>query len=138
MEVIVMKFQQKDFDEKLKGEIKTNEVTLKDHIEELLSQNKSVFAKKNLELDADFDKVGDDPFAPGYRSSISVGVTDDNGELIDLHIIKIWECERTLLGMPILKQIPGSKVVGELLDESLEEIKEELREYIEEILVGTN
>ncbi|MEH6993358.1 hypothetical protein V7075_11655 [Neobacillus drentensis] len=133
-----MKFQQKDFDEKLKGEIKKNEVALKDHIEELLSQNKSVFAKKNLELDADFEKVGDDPFAPGYKSSISVGVAEENGELIDLHIIKIWECERTLLGMPIIKQIPGSKVVGELLDESLEEIKEELREYIEEILVGTN
>lgn len=132
-----MKYQQKDFTEELKIKIKNTESALKEHIEKLLKENKSVFAKKNLELDADFGKEGDDPFKSGYSSSVAIGVsdnTDKNGELIDLHIIKIWECERTLLGMPISKNIPGSKIIGELLDESVEEIKEELKEYIEEFL----
>lgn len=136
-----MKYQQKDFTKELKIKIKNIESALKEHIEKLLNENKSVFSKKNLEFDADFNKEGDDPFNPGYSSSVAIGIsdkTDKNGELIDLHIIKIWECERTLLGMPISKHIRGSKIIGELLDESLEEIKEELKEYIEEVLVDTN
>lgn len=136
-----MKYQQKDFTEELKMKIQNTESTLKNHIEKLLNENKPVFAKKNLQFDADFNKEGDDPFKPGYSSSVAIGIsnkTDKNRELIDLHIIKIWECERILLGMPISKQIPGSKIIGELLDESLEEIKEELKEYIEEVLIDTN
>jgi hypothetical protein len=132
-----MKYQQKDFTEDLKTKIKNTEAELKKHIEKLLTENKSVFAKNNLELDADFDREGDDPFKPRYSSSVAIGVsdkTDKNGELFDLHIIKIWECERTLLGMPISKNIPGSKIIGELLDESVEEIEEELKEYIKEYL----
>src|SRR3954453_4531399 len=107
-----MKYQQKDFDEKLKGKIKNIEVALKDHIVKLLSQNKSVFAKKSLDFDAGFDKVGNDPFKPGYSSSVSIGITEKSGELIDLHIIKVWECERSFLGMPISKNILGSKING--------------------------
>ncbi|QGS68513.1 hypothetical protein CV093_08165 [Oceanobacillus sp. 143] len=100
----------------------------------MLKENKSVFAKKNLDFDAGFNKEGNNPFKPDYSSSVSIGIADKNGELIDLHIIKIWECERSLLGMPISKNIPGSRIIGELLDESLEEVKEELKEYIEEVL----
>ncbi|WP_209369602.1 hypothetical protein [Priestia megaterium] len=136
-----MKYQQKDFTEELNLKIKNTESALKEHIEKLLNEKKSVFAKKKLEFYADFDKEGDDPFKPGYSSSVAISIsdkTDKNDELIDLHIIKIWECERTLIGMPISKHIPGSKISGELLDESLEEIKEELREYIEEVLVEAN
>ncbi|MEO2076599.1 MAG: hypothetical protein ABGX20_14615 [Bacillus sp. (in: firmicutes)] len=132
-----MKYQQKDFTENLKIKIKSTEAELKEHIEKILTENKFVFAKNNLELDADFDKEGDDPFKPRYSSSVAIGVsdkTDKNGGLIDLHTIKIGECERTLLGMPISKNIPGSKIIGELLDESVEEIKEELKEYIKEFL----
>ena len=129
-----MKYQQKDFDDKLKGKIKNTEVALKDLIEKLLSQNKSVFDQKNLDFDAGFDKVGENPFEPGYSSSISLGFTDKSGELIDLHIIKIWECERSFLGVPTSKNILGSKVYGELLDENLEEVKQELKEYIDEVL----
>ena len=53
-------------------------------------------------------------------------------------IIKIWECDRYFLGLPISKNIPGSKIIGELLDESLVEVKEELKEYIKELLVNLN
>lgn len=37
--------------------------------------------------------------------------------------------------MPISKNILGSKIIGELLDESLAEVKVGLKEYIEELLV---
>lgn len=67
---------------------------------------------------------------PGYSSSVSIAIAERNKELIDIHTIKIWECERTFLGMPISKKIPGSNIIGELLDESLEEIREELKGYI--------
>ncbi|MEH7236451.1 hypothetical protein [Bacillus sp. JJ1562] len=129
-----MKYQHTDFSVELKEKIKNTELALKEHIERLLEENKFIFAKKNLDLDAGFDQEGIDPFVPGYSSSISIGIADKSGELIDLHMINIWECERSLLGMPILKNIPGSKIIGELLDESMEEIKEELKEYIEEVL----
>lgn len=129
-----MKYQHKDFNVELKEMIKNIESTLKEHIERLLKENKYVFAKKNLDFDAGFDKEGNDPFKPGYSSSVSIGIADKSGELIDLHIIKIWECERSLLGLSISKNIPGSKIIGELLDESVEEVKEELKEYIEEVL----
>lgn len=129
-----MKYQQKDFNSELKEHIRNTEDALKHHIERLLRENKSAFAKKYLDFDAGFDKVGDDPFKPGYSSSVSIGVADKNGELIDLHKIKIWECERYLLGMPTSKNIPGSKIIGELLDESSEEVKEAMKEYIEEVL----
>jgi hypothetical protein len=133
-EVFVMKYQHKDFNVDLQEMIKNIESTLKDHIERLLKENKSVFTKKNLVFDAGFDIVGNDPFKPGYSSSVSIGIADKSGELIDLHIIKKWECQRSLLGMPISKDFPGSKIIGELLDESVEEVKMELKEYIEEVL----
>lgn len=133
-----MKYHQRDFNDELKEKIKNTELALKDHIKRLLSENKSVFDKKNLDFDAGFDKEGDDPFQPGYGSSISIGISDESDEHIYLHIIKIWECDRYFLGLPISKNIPGSKIIGELLEESLVEVKEELKEYIEELLVDLN
>jgi hypothetical protein len=125
-----MKYQHKDFNVELKEKIRNTESALKEHIERVLKENKSVFDKKNLDFDAGFDIEGNDPFKPGYSSSVSIGVADKCGELIDLLLIKIWKCEHSLLGMPVSKNIPGSKVIGELLDESVEEVKEELKEYI--------
>jgi hypothetical protein len=133
-----MKYQQKDFTSELMGKIKNTEQALKDHIEKLLSENKPVFAKKRLDFEAGFDIEGNDPFQPGYCSSISIGISDESDELTDLHIIKIWECDRYFLGLHISKNIPGSKIIGELLDESLDEVKIELKEYIEELLVDVN
>src|SRR4051794_17480959 len=127
-----MKYVEKDFTLDLKEKIKNNEAAFKDLIEKLLNDYKPTFAKKGLNLDAGFDREGNDPFHPGYSSSISIGISDEGGDLTDLHIIKIWECDRYFLGIPISKNIPGSKIIGELLDESLSDIKLDLKEYIEE------
>lgn len=92
-----MKYQQRDFTSNLKARINKIELELYD----LINEYESVFAKKNLEMNAGFDKEGTDPFMPGYSSSISLGITDESGELDNLYIIKIWECEVSFLGMPI-------------------------------------
>ncbi|MFE1242879.1 hypothetical protein ACFW35_02015 [Fictibacillus sp. NPDC058756] len=129
-----MKYYQKDFSAALREEIKKRESEFKNLLERLMIQYKPLFAKKNLNLDASFDQEGDDSFKPGYSSAISLGIADDTGEPIDIHIIKIWNCERTFLGIPTVKKLPGSKITGELLDETYEGITEELNEYISEYL----
>ncbi|ANU09080.1 hypothetical protein A1A1_00755 [Planococcus antarcticus DSM 14505] len=132
-----MKYQQKNFAEELKIKIQEMESALKEHSEIVLRENKFIFENRNLEFYVGFDLDGSDHFQPGYCSTISIGISDKfnpDGELINLHIITIWECQRRVLGLPISKNIPGSKIIGEFPDESLEEIKEELKEYIEEFL----
>ncbi|MGK7377620.1 hypothetical protein ACSFXN_07235 [Planococcus sp. 1R117A] len=132
-----MKYQQKDFTSQLKTKIQEMESALKKHSEILSRENKSVFENRNLRFYAEFDVDGSDHFQPGYRSAVYLGIadkTDPDGELINLHVITIWKCERLMLGLPVSKNIPGSKIIGELVDESLKEIKEELKEYIEEFL----
>jgi hypothetical protein len=130
-----MKYQQRDFDEGLKEKIKCTERVFNDYSERLADDHASVFEKKGLEFEARFDQEGEDPFTPGYSSSLSIGIAEKGGEIIDLLVIKIWECERTILGMPISKNVPGSKVTGEYLDESIEEVKAELKEYVMESLL---
>lgn len=103
---------------------------VKVHLEKLLKECKPLVAKKNLNFEGEFAIDGNDPFKPGYSSSVNIVMIEENGELIDLHIIKIWECERTLLGMPITKNLPGSKIIGSILDESLEEVEKELQDYL--------
>ncbi|OOE14544.1 hypothetical protein [Fictibacillus arsenicus] len=129
-----MKYYQKDFSAALRVEIKKRELELKNLIEKLMIQYKPLLAKNDLNLDASFDQDGEDPFKPGYSSAISLGIADDTGEPIDIHIIKIWNCERSFLGIPTIKKLPGSKITGELLDETYEEITEELNEYFSDYL----
>ena len=130
-----MKYQQRDFTPELKARVNLVEQKLKDYIERLLNEYESVFAEKNLEMNVGLDKEGIDPFIPGYSSSVSIGIIDESGELNHLYIIKIWECGRSFLGMSISINIPGSKIIGELLDEKLEEVKIGLKEDLEDLLV---
>ncbi|MGM0923387.1 MAG: hypothetical protein ACQEWW_19615 [Bacillota bacterium] len=132
--ILYMRYYQKDFSEELLKTIITTEMALKGHIENLLLEYKPIFAKKNLDFDAGFYKEGNGPFMPEYNSSVSIGIAEENVEHIDLHTIKIWECNRYFLGMPNSKKIPGSKLIGELLDETIEDVKEELKEYINNFL----
>ena len=132
-----MKDQQKEFTQELKIKIQQMEDALKEHSKTLLKENKLIFENRNLEFGAGFDMKGSDYFQPGYCSSISIGITDKTNptaELLDLHIITIWKCQRSLLGLPVSKKITRSKIIGEIGDESLKELKEELKEHIEEYI----
>ncbi|USK33431.1 hypothetical protein LIT25_23445 [Bacillus sp. F19] len=129
-----MRYHHKDFSGELLKTIITTEMALKGHIENLLLEYKPVFAKKDLDFNAGFYKESNDPFMPEYNSSVSIGIAEKNEDLNDLHTIKIWECNRYFLGMPTSKKAPGSKIIGELLDETIEDVKEELKEYINDFL----
>jgi hypothetical protein len=129
-----MKYNQNEFSNELMKEIMNVERALKDILNSMLLKYKPIFNKKNVTLDGEFHREGNDPFTPEYISSIYIGISEEKEELIDLHTIKIWECYRSFLRMPISKKIPGSKIVGELLDETLEEVKEELVDYITDLL----
>ncbi|MGP1908388.1 hypothetical protein ACTSEZ_09445 [Metabacillus sp. JX24] len=133
-----MKVYQKDFSEAFLTNIITIETAMKRLIERLLLENKPVFAEKKLNLNGEFYREGNDPFLPDYRSSVSIGVSEENGELIDLHMIKIWECNRAFLGLTISKNIPGSNISGEFLDESVEEVESELVEYMSDFSENNN
>ncbi|KEZ50868.1 hypothetical protein [Metabacillus indicus] len=129
-----MQVHQKDFSEALLSTIITTETAMKRLIERLLVKNKPVFAEKKLDLHGEFYKEGNDPFTPDYSSSVSIGVSEENGELIDLHTIKIWECQRSFLGLTTSRKIPWSTISGELLDETVEDVESELREYMSDFL----
>lgn len=125
-----MKYQQNDFNDELRSKITDMELKLQKHSEQLKSHYEPLFAEKSLEFDAVFDREGSNPFEPGYSSSITLGMFSKETELI--HIVWIWQCERFLWGQLISRTFPGSKVSGELLDESYEDILEELHEVTEE------
>lgn len=129
-----MLYRQKEFTPPLLQEISNKEHSLKSIMEKMVQTYSSKFKKKGLLLEVSYDKEGESPFVPGYRSSLSIGVSDNEGELIDLHTIIIWECECNFLGIPITKNIFGSKVTGELLEESPSMITDEIKEYLEEQL----
>ena len=127
-----------EFTNNLQIRIKMMEKVLKEQIDKFLQDYKSAFAKKNLKLDAVFVREGTDCFKPGYHSSISIGITEKSkemAEVIDIRTIKIWECERIFSGIPVSKNIPGSKIIGVLLDETEKEIQKEIHEYMEDLLM---
>lgn len=130
-----MKYQQKDFTNELQTKIQEMEFALRTYRDILVKENTSIFENRNLEFYVKFD--GSNHFQPGYCSTIYIGITDkiDSArELINLHVITIWKCERITFGLPVLKNILRSKIIGELVDESLKEIKKEFKETIEEFL----
>ncbi|TDL82452.1 hypothetical protein [Peribacillus frigoritolerans] len=129
-----MKVHQKDFSEALLTSIIETETAMKRLIERLLVKNKSAFAEKKLDIHGEFSIEGNDPFTPEYSSSVWIGVSEENGELIDLQTIKIWECHRAFLGLTTSKKIPGSTISGEYIDESVEDVEGELVEYLSDFL----
>lgn len=127
-----MIYNQVDFTPQLKVKIREKEQELKKLLKKVLHEFQNT--SDQMKIEGSFDQDGQDPFQPGYGSSISIGLIDETDELINLHTIKIWECERTLLGVPVTKNFPLSKVKGELLDESVEEVKEEVRDFIKDFI----
>lgn len=83
-----MKYQQKDFTEELRKKIENTESALKKHIEKLLNDYTTIFTKKNLKFEADFDIEGENPFMPGYISSVAIVISDENGDINKLRVIQ--------------------------------------------------
>lgn len=129
-----MKYKAKELTANLQEKIINIEERLKMVSDLLLQRYNPLFAEKKMELFIEFEKNKKNPYEIGYESSLSLAVINENGEMMDFYRIPIWECERHFLGLPVLARIPGSKVTGELIDESEEEIEMEIAEHLEELL----
>lgn len=129
-----MKYHKIEFTNDLAKRIASRENALNDISQSLLKKYKPIFNKGNMELYIEFEKKMKNPFENGYESSISIGVTDSNGDMIDFYMIPIWNCRMYFFGLPVGKNLIGSKLIGELLDETEDEVKFEIKEHIEEFL----
>lgn len=128
-----MKYQAQEFNDGLREKINAAEADAQKLCEVLEANYKGLFSERKMEFDIAFDLEGDEIFAPPYSSSIAIGMFSEEDEVI--HIIRIWECERSFFGLPVSMQIPGSKVTGVFMEETFEEIQEELMEVIQEFLL---
>lgn len=125
-----MKIKQKDFTEQLRERIVNYEKNLDDLAKFLNRKYKPRFAERRLDFGIEMMRRGTDPFNPNYVSEIAYGIARKD-DLLDLHRIVIWECERSFLGLPLPWNVPGSAVTGELADESYESIVRELEAHIQ-------
>ncbi|WP_409290381.1 hypothetical protein [Peribacillus sp. SCS-37] len=128
-----MKYQEPFFSEDLRNSINRKEEGASQLIQELNQYYKPAFSEKGLYFAAELFRKGDDCFVPEYESALVLEISEDD-ELIDYHSITVWHCQRTWLALPVSRNVPGSRVWGELAGETLEEIREELEDYIEEQL----
>ncbi|WP_240702735.1 hypothetical protein [Priestia megaterium] len=83
-----------------------------------------------MQLSIDVIREGENPFKSGYHATIQVGILE-KGEFLDGLFIPIWHCVRTFLGIRSSRKLPGSKITGELLEETEEEITKEVVGYLE-------
>ncbi|WP_409295522.1 hypothetical protein V1498_19280 [Peribacillus sp. SCS-26] len=128
-----MKYQQPFFSEDVRSSIRQLEEAASQLIHELNQYYKPVFKEKKLHFAAELFREGDDCFVPGYESALILEISEEE-ELIGYHSTTLWECQRTWLGLPVTKDVPGSRIWGELAEETMADIREELEEYIEEQL----
>ncbi|EOV9529252.1 hypothetical protein ACE41A_21700 [Bacillus cytotoxicus] len=129
-----MNYKEKEFTLDLKEKIVNIEQKLRNVSVQLLQNYTPLFVKKDMELFIELEKNKKDTFEIGYKSSILLEVTDTQGDMIDFYTIPIWKCNRYFLGLPVSINLPGSKIIGELIDESEKDIQIELRKHLEEFL----
>ncbi|EOW9530202.1 hypothetical protein ACO11K_004018 [Bacillus cytotoxicus] len=129
-----MNYKEKEFTLDLKEKIVTIEQKLRNVSVLLLQKYTPLFVKENMELFIEFEKSKKDTFEIGYKSSLLLGVTDAQGDMIDFYTIPIWECNRHFFGLPISINLPGSKIIGGLINESEKDIQIELKKHLEESL----
>ncbi|MFC7364186.1 MULTISPECIES: hypothetical protein [Bhargavaea] len=129
-----MKYVELDFTPQLERTIRKREESLEKLLKETMDKYLPRFEEKGMDLDGELERRKDELFEPGYESSLSLAVLDRDGELEELHIIDIWACRRVFLGLWVSLPLPGSRITGELLDETDEEIRMELEEFLQESL----
>ncbi|MBW5448113.1 hypothetical protein GE107_18815 [Cohnella sp. CFH 77786] len=124
-----MRLEHHEFTGTLKGKIMEAERKFAKLCEDLTLKYKPIAAMKQLDVEIQMFRDGHDSYIPGYRSEIALGVSRNEVPL-DTHVIVIWACSREFLGLPVKWNLPGSKVVGEFLDETFEQVALELEELL--------
>lgn len=125
-----MHFTQEDFTEELLQTISSIEKELLDFSEDFLDSYDPELVHK-YKMEAEFELSGTHPFKLGYHSAVSVIIAGEE-DLMLIRTISIWSCTAHFLGIPVSSKMIGSKLVGELLDDSVESVKTELRNFIRE------
>ncbi|MED0995009.1 hypothetical protein P4T34_05790 [Bacillus mobilis] len=129
-----MKYKERDFTLELKEKIQCMEKEIERISFKLFKDYSHLYIEKNMELFIELIRDKEDPFETGYSSSITIAVLDEEGKMIEFYTVPIWECCNYSLGVPLQIRFWGSKLSGELVDESYYEIEEELKERLEEFL----
>jgi hypothetical protein len=126
-----LKYSQINFTQELNRLIKNTEQKFIEYQELLLNEFTSVFDMRKQKISIYLNRVGKEPFEPGYISSIMVEIMKSQDYRIKIEI-PIWKCQRQIIGFPISRDIPGSKVTGKLI--TLDECQNVFREFIEDNL----
>ncbi|MED1409564.1 MULTISPECIES: hypothetical protein [Bacillus] len=129
-----MKYKEQEFTLELKEKIQCMENEIERISLKLFKDYSHLYIEKNMELFMELIRDKENPFETGYYSSISIAVLDEEGAMIEFYTVPIWECGNYFLGVPLQMRVWGSKLSGELVDESYCEIEEELKERLEEFL----
>ncbi|PFC88069.1 hypothetical protein CN272_08765 [Bacillus anthracis] len=138
-----MKYKERDFTLELKEKIQCMEKEIEKISFKLFKEYSHLYIEKNMELFIELIRDKENPFETGYYSSISIAVLDEEGAIAvldeegamtEFYTVPIWECCNYFLGVPLQIRFWGSKLSGELVDESYCEIEEELKERLEEFL----
>ena len=125
-----MEYTAKQFTPQLEQHIHTVERSMQELLKSIYAQYKEAFEKKGMELSVGVIREGENPFQPGYHTTIQVGILEKD-EFLDSLFIPIWHCVRTFWGIRSSRKLPGSKITGELLEETEEEITKEVVGYLE-------
>ncbi|MCM3087984.1 hypothetical protein M3557_08670 [Bhargavaea ginsengi] len=133
-----MKYVELDFTPQLERTIRQKEETFEKLLKQTMEKYRTRFEEKGKQLDGELSRTKDELFEQGYESSLELAVLDRDGESDELHIVDIWACRRVFLGLWVSLPLPGSRLTGELLDETDEEIRLDLEEFLQESLEEDN
>ncbi|MFL0472068.1 hypothetical protein ABEP16_02460 [Priestia aryabhattai] len=125
-----MEYTAKQFTPQLEKHIHKVERSMQELLKSIYEQYKEAFEKKGMEISVDVIREGENPFHPGYHATIQVGILEKD-EFLDGLFIPIWHCVRTFWGIRSSKKLPGSKITGELMEETEEEITKEVVAYLD-------
>ncbi|MFP7737213.1 hypothetical protein ACLHDF_28655 [Priestia aryabhattai] len=125
-----MEYTAKQFTPQLEKSIHTVENSLQELLMSIYKQYKEAFEKKGVKLSIDVIREGENPFQPGYHATIQVSILEKD-EFLDGLFIPIWHCVRTFFGIRSSRRLPGSKITGELMEETEKEITKEVVDYLE-------
>jgi hypothetical protein len=125
-----MEYTAKQFTPQLEQHIHTVERSMQELLKSIYAQYKEAFEKKGMEISVGVIREGENAFQPGYHTTIQVGILEKD-EFLDSLFIPIWHCVRTFWGIRSSRKLPGSKITGELLEETEEEITKEVVRYLE-------
>jgi len=128
-----MNLEQDEFTGTLKGKIIEVERKMGKLCDRLNLKYQEAAAANNLDVKFQMSRKGFDTFSPYYCSDVTLGIAR-NEMVLETHRFVIWECQRLLFGMPMKWNIPGSKIVGNFMDESYENVALKLEEHMEEFL----